>query len=39
MSAEQVANKLWGLCNLLRDDGVLPTTSTPAYYIGIGLFN
>ena len=22
MSAEQIANKLWGLCNLLRDDGV-----------------
>ena len=22
MSAEDIANKLWGLCNLLRDDGV-----------------
>jgi type I restriction enzyme M protein len=22
MSAEQIASKLWGLCNLLRDDGV-----------------
>lgn len=22
MSAEEIANKLWGLCNILRDDGV-----------------
>src|SRR5659263_703624 len=22
MSAEEIANKLWNLCNLLRDDGV-----------------
>ena len=22
MSAEEIANKLWGLCNVLRDDGV-----------------
>ncbi|WP_237144827.1 type I restriction-modification system subunit M N-terminal domain-containing protein [Pontibacter pamirensis] len=22
MSAEEIANKLWNLCNVLRDDGV-----------------